>query len=615
MTGDDSTTEVQPDNAIRVGVIVRSRKALLSTKVIICLAYVCLGMTSAWFNSPTYDEVGHLPAGLAHWQLARFEPYAVNPPLLRLAATFPLYLAAVEVDPTEFTTSLAARSEFKAGRALIHEYGENSRYLFFVARVMNLLITLVGLLVCMNWAADLFGYDAAAIAGILWSCNPMILGHAALVTPDVGAASLGILAFYQFKDWLNSGSGISAVVFGVAVGLCLSAKFTWGPVIAVVCTPLVLVRLVTNSTGKSRIQFLGQGLLSVAVALFVVNCFYGFDRSFVPLKRIPLSSASLRPHEITRGFEVNRFSSSVLGHIPVPVPQLYVQGIDFQKRDFEHPWDPHSYLMGHWKVGGWYDYYLIALLVKTPVPTIIAAIAAACLYLFDFYQRTRGASRSADGRSNRYFDNAILISVPLILLVLVSSQIGFNRHLRYLLPAYPFAIVLISRLGAIGKPKVRVTVFSLIALSQIAVITWSMPHWIEYFNIAAGGSDSGRHWLLGSNLDWGQDLLRLKQWQSEHQAAVPMYLAIDTLFDPADLGLRVNQWPRDPDGNQMVINRDDDEFWVAASVDQVMQRPPNSESNRLPLTFGDANCVDRVGYTIYIYHFLNRGSGLNGHKK
>jgi hypothetical protein len=35
------------------------------------------------------------------------------------------------------------------------------------------------------------------------------------------------------------------------------------------------------------------------------------------------------------------------------------------------------------------------------------------------------------------------------------------------------------------------------------------PHEVSFFNLAAGGPSRGHRWLNDSNLDWGQDLVRL----------------------------------------------------------------------------------------------------------
>ena len=57
----------------------------------------------------------------------------------------------------------------------------------------------------------------------------------------------------------------------------------------------------------------------------------------------------------------------------------------------------------------------------------------------------------------------------------------------------------------------RVTVAVGAALAWLVAGTLlAAPHWIGYFNEAAGGWRKGHRYLADSNLDWGQDLLRLR---------------------------------------------------------------------------------------------------------
>ena len=51
------------------------------------------GILAAWramSDSPTLDEVGHLPAGTYIWEFGRFDVYRVNPPLVRMLAGVPV---------------------------------------------------------------------------------------------------------------------------------------------------------------------------------------------------------------------------------------------------------------------------------------------------------------------------------------------------------------------------------------------------------------------------------------------------------------------------------------------------------------------------------------------
>src|SRR4051794_39400286 len=77
----------------------------------------------AYQHSPTIDEVGHLPAGLYHWQTGRFELYRVNPPLVRLIATWPLSLRAPSIDWGLLEVGEPRRSEFIAGTYFVRRFG------------------------------------------------------------------------------------------------------------------------------------------------------------------------------------------------------------------------------------------------------------------------------------------------------------------------------------------------------------------------------------------------------------------------------------------------------------------------------------------------------------
>jgi hypothetical protein len=51
------------------------------------------------------------------------------------------------------------------------------------------------------------------------------------------------------------------------------------------------------------------------------------------------------------------------------------------------------------------------------------------------------------------------------------------------------------------------------------------PHSLSYFNELVGGPANGHAHLLDSNIDWGQDLLLLKEWLDAHPEASPLGLA------------------------------------------------------------------------------------------
>ena len=73
-----------------------------------------------------------------------------------------------------------------------------------------------------------------------------------------------------------------------------------------------------------------------------------------------------------------------------------------------------------------------------------------------------------------------------------------------------------------------------------ALIAW--PHYLSYFNEAAGGSEGGARILSDSNLDWGQDLPGLKRFLDEN-GYEDCYLSYFGNGDPVRYGIRFRYLP------------------------------------------------------------------------
>ncbi len=101
---------------------------------ILLVMHAALLAWGAYRHSPTIDEVGHLPAGISHWQFGRFDLYRVNPPLVRMLAAVPVILAAPEVDWTAYSEAPGARPQYYIGRDFIAANGYRSFWLFTFAR-------------------------------------------------------------------------------------------------------------------------------------------------------------------------------------------------------------------------------------------------------------------------------------------------------------------------------------------------------------------------------------------------------------------------------------------------------------------------------------------------
>jgi dolichyl-phosphate-mannose-protein mannosyltransferase len=396
-------------------------------------------------HSPTMLEPPSLVAGLSHWEFGRFELFRVNPPLVRMVAALPVRIAGYNEDWSMFHDSPGARPEFQIGADFIKANGERSIWLFTIARWACLPFSLMGGLFCFFWSRELWHSNLAGLISLfLWTFEPNILAHGELITSDCGAASIGLGACYLFWRWLRSPLWSRAAYAGLFLGLAELTKTSW--LILFILWPMLgLFWLLTDSRNRSRKWLSGgirsstsilQCLFILAFGLYVLNLGYGFDGSLTKLKEFTFISKTLTGLP-KAGEPGNRLFDSWLGELPIPVPRQYLRGIDLQKKDLE---DYHqlSYLRGEWKQGGWWYYYLYGLAVKTPHGTQLL-ILGAFLTVVALRSRKRPTLLTCDVHPRDLF---VLLAPALTILILVSSQLEFNQHLRYILPAFGFLFVL-----------------------------------------------------------------------------------------------------------------------------------------------------------------------------
>jgi hypothetical protein len=124
---------------------------------------------------------------------------------------------------------------------------------------------------------------------------------------------------------------------------------------------------------------------------------------------------------------------------------------------------------------------------------------------------------------------------------------SFTNNLRYILPAYPYLMIwAASHLIAEKRlPVVQPACWLLVGLSAVSVSV-QHPSYIGYFNEAAGGSEQGWWHLADSNVDWGQDLLLLRDWLD----GVDQPVAVAVCDTPGvDYSTYLGMYYPDPDTN------------------------------------------------------------------
>jgi len=112
-------------------------------------------------------------------------------------------------------------------------------------------------------------------------------------------------------------------------------------------------------------------------------------------------------------------------------------------------------------------------------------------------------------RESRRF--AALLGAALLLFLLLSARTTYNIGVRHALLFFPLAAVAAG--ASLASPAVRLRRAAAIGALLVAAVEIASvhPHELSFFNALAGGADGGRRFFVDSNLDWGQDLLRLKE--------------------------------------------------------------------------------------------------------
>lgn len=534
------------------------------------LLWLALAVHSATQTSVTHDEFWHLPAGVRAWQ-GDFAVDRLNPPVSRLWAALPLVFSGMKLAPAEDASAL--------GIQFVTEHDNYQRW-YVWGRVFHLLWPLATAVLIYFWSLKELGLTAARVALLCVLTCPDVLAHGSLVTPDA-AAMFGFLATsFCLSRWLTSPTWTRALLLGASMGVLQGIKFT-----GVVFAPVLLIaaawQLCRGNPAAGlharRIRILAQLAAVLAVSLFVLAASYGFQGLGRQLGQFTLQSASFR------GWQQ---SLTTFASLPVPVPADFILGIDQQRwiMERDHP----IFLDGVWREkGGFLSYYPKALLYKL-------SHGFQLLILF-------GAIAACWNRRSISIATTISLGGPVFLLFGLAMFSHMQLGLRYVLPLIPAAAWLAGQAVHFLRPlptsQLRIAV-----VAVVAMLGWSLryhPHHLAYFNEFAGGPLGGRNHLLDSNLDWGQDLLRARDFITAHADEQPRFLYFGTV-PPSVVGL-TNPFPpsRQPKPGLYLI-----------SVNFVMGRPHAAwqpEGTRRNLDFQEFSYfrhfepIGHAGYSIDVY--------------
>jgi hypothetical protein len=516
-----------------------------------------LAMAAA--SSPTMDEVLHTYHGVAYWRVppaAMLHNITNNPPLVNAAIGL---TANVLTSPSlDIPARVIAHGDpVYASQVFMWQVNPHGLAVIWAGRLGVMFLALLLAALVWHWSEQLWRNRwAARLALFLFTFEPNLLAHGSLATLDLGTAFFLFLAAYAVWSYWRQPGKWPFLVAGVAVGLALATKFS-----ALVFFPALALTALYRSWQMGMLRagwrrelavLAGWGMIGTAVFLLC----YRLD--WIMLGRDFLWQ---QQHQLTG-----------------------------------HP----GYLLGQVSDLGWWYYFPVVFMVKTPLATLLLLVWALLHWL----------------RQRRYGWEAVW------LLLLAGGLFGaalitrVNIGYRYLLPALPFLYVLTAQLAA-GKPAAsasRPRRASLVGLTLLLVglTIPSMaihPHYLAYFNVLAGGPDNGWRVAVDSNLDWGQDVQGLAEYAANKEID-EVYTLLVTIVPPEVYGLATRPILVEQPGGVWAAG---DRFYserplpglyaISASHLQGVFLPQPDGLDWFRARLPD----DKIGYSLFLYDVLVEG--------
>lgn len=481
---------------------------------------------SANHDCQTVDEGVYISTGYTYFTNRESKLNIEHPPLAKLIAASPLLFIQPKITDAakEF---IKKNDQYYFAHEFLYNSNNNADKIIFWARFSFILITILLGIVLYFFTKKLFRSELAGIIALFfYSLNPDIIAHGHLATNDLLLTLFFFLTAICTYNYFAKPNLKYLLFLILSLSAAIATKFS-----GLILVPiLILIFVVQGLLNKELIKKYWLDFAKIAIScLLLITAFY--------------CAVGLSFHDLFSGIII----------------QLSRGGTP-------------AYLFGHISQTGWWYYLPVAFIIKTPI-AILVILAILII----------------KSRISNYKKYYILVLFPVVLFL--ASLLGhIDIGLRYLLPIYPFIFLAMSSIATnlLLKKLYFKIIFALLCLWYLVSFTTITPHQLTYFNEFVGGPKNGAKFLVDSNIDWGQDLKRLKTYLTKNNISTPIYLSYFGTADPSYYQIN-SQKITDYTGPIHGI--------VAVSVTNLKLLEKNNLNWLVAYT-----PIDKIGNSIYIYN-------------
>lgn len=492
--------------------------------VIVLLALMlALGLLSMTGDSGVVDEVAHIPAGYSYLKFGDYRLNPEHPPLLKDLAALPLLFLNLKFPSDIPAWNLEPNGQWETGWHFIYHIGNPADQILFWSRLPLLVLALVFGYVLYRFCKKRYSTAVGLLALFFFALSPNLLAHSRLVTTDLGIAAFIFFAFVAFFKFLDRPSWKTLWWATIFFALMQLAKFS-----AVIMYPffglLALIAIVAfqkPSTWQQRAKIYLGGLTFIYLISFALIWIFYIPHTW----NLPLPVQDRLIADSLKWGLGQKVAAVLVQLNDLPLMKSLVQyllGVSMVLNRVQG--GNTTYFLGQVTNQSFAWYFPVTYLIKTPVALLFLAglTLSAGIYRFFKNQPLRLWHKFITYAQQNFVELSFILFV--IFYAYLSITGNLNLGIRHLFPIIPIIFALVAKetvdwISTAKPPILRAGYSWLLTLLLLwyALANFTIfPNYLAYFNEIIGGPKNAYRYVTDSNVDWGQDLKRLKAYVDQN---------------------------------------------------------------------------------------------------